>query len=402
MKGALVSVEALEKEIVLPGLVDPHVHLRDPGYTSAEDFDTGTRAALAGGVVTVFDMPNNRGAPTHTLERLDEKLWTAGQKARTNIGLYFGAPPDERLEIGSSEYQQLTELFAAAGKLTFGLKQYWDITEGSEQKHGADAYRPVTAAWLEANPGGLIIAHTEGREAMAEALDLVAHEYGGRIHIPHISKRDELEEVIKAKNDERFTGTVTTGVCPHHLFLTKDVTRSLGWYGRMKPSLGTANDRDFLRSHIEWIDVIETDHAPHPIAEKERAQQFNPGGEVGTSKPTCFGVPGLETMLPLLLRGEQEGWISRRQIIERTSENPARMVGIEPPDSEVHVTTDRYLFSQDMIQSKCGWSPYKGMEMVGRVGTVVLNGVTKVSSGEVIAEPGTGTVIVPQRGEIHG
>jgi dihydroorotase len=382
-------------EIVLPGLIDMHVHLRDPGYTAAEDFDTGTRAALAGGVVTLIDMPNNKDMPTWTVDRLDEKYDLASQKARTGVGFYFGAPPDETMEIGGSRYQRLTELFTAIAPLVFGLKLYWDITTGSESRHGPDAFRPIVAAFLEARPSGLIVAHTEGRKAVGAAIDLVAGEMDGRIHIPHISKQEELEEVIRAKQDTVMRDRVTTEVSPHHFTLIDDDVPRLGWLARMKPSLGAIKDAKFLRDNIAVIDAIATDHAPHPLSHKEDSQARNPDGEVGTGKPTCFGVPGLETMLSLLLKGEQEGWITREQIIEKTHTNPARILGIEPPDSEVHVDNTTYTFTEADIQSKCGWSPYVGMEVVGRIGRVVVDGESKVVDGEVVAMPGSGRVLRP-------
>lgn len=385
-----------EKEIILPGLVDMHVHLREPGYTEAENFDTGTKAALAGGVVAVFDMPNNKNMPTIDIDRLEDKLSLARQKARADIGFYFGAVPNEQLEVGSDEYYRFVEMFQEVGESSFGLKLYCDITTGSEHKHGADAFRSVASAWLEANPDGLVLAHTEGKQATAEMLDLVGREMGGRIHIPHISKQEELEEVIKAKNDSAVSGTVTTGVCPHHLFLTQDATRNLGWYAQMKPCLGTRADRDFLRANIEMIDVIETDHAPHTLPDKENAQQNNPDCEVGTDKPTCFGVPGLETMLPLLLRGEQEAWITCSQIIDKTSTRPAAILGLDLPESEVHVANQRHKFSVEQVRSKCGWSPYDGMEVVGKIETVAVDGIARVVNGEIVSQPGEGTVLLPR------
>ena len=385
-----------EREIILPGLVDMHVHLRDPGYTDAEDFASGTYAALAGGVVSVFDMPNNKHNPTLTTERLHEKFILAQEKTRTDIGFYFGAMPNAELEVGGSEYQQLVERFSDAGKRTFGLKLYCDITTGSDHRHGAEAFRPVVAAWLEANPNGLILAHVEGREATAEMIELVARDKAGRIHIPHISKQEELEAVIRAKTDGSLPGTVTTGVCPHHLYLTEDDSNSKGWYARMKPSLGTEVDRNFLRTNIGWIDVVETDHAPHTLSDKQNAQTNNPSGEVGTDKPTCFGIPGLETMLPLLLRAEQEGWLTREQLIDKTSRIPASILGIELSDSEVHVDGSSYIFRREAVRSKCGWSAFEGMEMVGRIAKVVVDGQVKVMNGEVIAEPGSGTVLTPR------
>jgi dihydroorotase len=386
----------MAETIILPGAVDMHVHFRDPGYTEAEDFYTGTGAALASGVVAVFDMPNNKDNPTTTLERLEDKINRANRIARTFIGFYFGADPRPDLEIGSDEYSSLVETFRIADRGSFGVKLYCDVTTGSDHKHGADDFRPVVSARLAADPKGLVLAHTEGGESTAEMIDLVAREFGGRIHIPHISKEDELDAVIEAKMDPNLSGRVTTGVCPHHLFLIAADSDRLGWFGRMKPTLGSPYDREYLRANIDMIDVVETDHAPHPAAAKETAQRQNPFAETGTGKPTCFGVPGLEAMLPLLLRGEQEGWISRDKIIDMTSTRPAKILGVELPQSEVHFSDERFEFTQEDVRSKCGWSPYVGMEMVGKIKRVVVGGETTFEDGELLAWPGGSKVLRPK------
>ncbi|GAC1502376.1 MAG: dihydroorotase [Candidatus Saccharimonadales bacterium] len=385
----------MSKTIILPGLVDMHVHLRDPGYTEAEDFDSGTAAALAGGVVAVFDMPNNKNETKNTIEILDLKIKTAANKARINVGFYFGAVADDKLIAGSQEYNELVDTFKSAGAKTFGLKLYCDITTGNQHQHGADSYRSVVKAWLQASPNKLIIVHTEGSAATTEMIRLVAGEMKSPIHIAHISKQTELEAVIAAKKDRSIAGHVTTGVCPHHLFLTSQDIARLGWYGRMKPSLGTTADQDFLRANIASIDVIETDHAPHTIIDKENAQVKNPDGQVAANKPTCYGVPGLEAMLPLLLQAEHDGWITRDQIIEKTSTKPCQILGVKNIESEVHVKLDPFIFSQKNVRSKCGWSPYVGMKVIGNIEKVTVGDQLKYNGQEILAKPGDGRVLTP-------
>lgn len=386
----------MNRTIELPGLVDMHVHFREPGYKAAEDFARGTLAALAGGVVAVADMPNNK-EPITNIERLERKIELAKQGARTAIGLYFGATPNEKLRIGSGAYTDLVGTFRRAGEQTLGLKVYCDITTGSDRKHGAKAFRPVVSAWLEANPGKIVIAHTEGQAAIEEMIGLVAGELGGRIHIPHVSKQNELQAVIDAKKNPELAARVTAGTCPHYLFLTQDDWPRLGWYGRMKPTLGTKADQDFLRANIAHFDVVETDHAPHTKADKNRAQQNNPNAEVGTGKPTCFGVPGVEAMLPLLLQGASDGWITIDQIVEKVSTKPAELLGITLPESTVTVELGNFTFGEEMVRSKCGWSPYVGQRIGGRIVDVTVGGKRKVTDGRVVAPKGSGTLVLPNR-----
>jgi dihydroorotase-like cyclic amidohydrolase len=226
-------------------------------------------------------------------------------------------------------------------------------------------------------------------------VDMVAGEFKGRIHIPHISKQEELEAVMEARRDPSILGKITNGVCGHHLYLTDEDPSRLGWFARMKPTLGTARDRDFLRDNVNEIDVFETDHAPHPLADKERCDAENPTGETGTGKPTCFGVPGEETHLPLLIRGVHEGWLTIDQVIEKAVQKPAEILRIVPPDSRVVFDATPRVFTREDVVSKCGWSAFEGMEVGGRVESVVLGGITKVLGGRVVAARGSGRVITP-------
>ncbi|HYF97081.1 MAG TPA: amidohydrolase family protein, partial [Patescibacteria group bacterium] len=262
----------MSKIITLPGLIDPHVHLRDPGQTHKEDFYTGTSAALAGGYTTLVDMPNNL-EPIITEEKLDEKIAIAKQKAVCDIGFNFGTLGDNFNE------------FTKVQDKVMGLKIYLNVTTGNfiiDKNKLAEIYR----AW---ESDKTIFLHAE--EDVSDLVLSTLRKYPKKTHICHISSREELEFVIKAKNEGL---PITCGVTPHHLFLTESDLNKLGPFGIMKPYLKTQKDHDFLWNNLEAIDIIESDHAPHTIEEKQ-------------ANPPAFGVPGLETTLPLMLTAMEKG-----------------------------------------------------------------------------------------------
>src|SRR3990167_7708126 len=235
-----------------------HVHLRQPGQEIKETFETGTKSALAGGVVAVFDMPNNaHDWRPYTHQRLVGKRALARGNAYVDIGFYAGSQPEDNNEGHLWAMQPLTH----------GLKFYIEPTTGNETEHNVNNFRDAATKWHEvAKPTQRIIAHAEDR-AIDATIGLIAGEIGHPLHIPHVNNRFVLEAVMAAKKNGL---PVTAGVCPHHLFMTeKDVPR-LGWKARMKPPLATQEDQDFLWANLDAIDVFETDHAPHTIDEKDR------------------------------------------------------------------------------------------------------------------------------------
>ncbi len=347
------------KTITLPGLIDPHVHLRDPGQTEKEDFFTGTSAALAGGFTTVLDMPNNL-VPITTLERLEEKMASAREKAVSDIGFYFCSQGDNYGE------------FAKVIDKVVGLKLYLNVTTGNYVIH-PERLLATYEAWPSDKP---IVLHAED-----DVSELVWKTLGAvpkRTHIAHISSRAELEFVIKAKDAGL---PITCGVTPHYLFLTHEDRKRLGAYGYMKPLLKTKDDQDFLWKNMEYIDVIESDHAPHTKAEKD-------------SDNPPFGVPGLETTLPLMLTAEAEGRITRAQLLERLHDNPARIFGVPTDDStHIEIDMDEYEIRNEDLLTKCGWSPFAGRRVVGKVTRTVLRGEILYENGRVLAKLGSGRIL---------
>jgi carbamoyl-phosphate synthase/aspartate carbamoyltransferase/dihydroorotase len=345
--------------IQMPGLIDPHVHLRDPGATHKEDWDSGTAAALAGGFTLVCDMPNN--TPPVTAEAaLAAKHQAAHARARCDYGIHFGAAVDNAATAPA---------FARASS---GLKMYLDQTFGPLRLDELGTLMEHCAHWPEASA---LLCHAEGRTVAAAIL--TANLAGRSVHICHVSRKDEIEVIRQAK-EKGFK--VTCEVTPHHLFLTDSDIPSIGpGRGEVRPRLATVADRDALRANIAVVDCFATDHAPHTLAEKDSA---NPPP----------GFPGLETALPLYLALVHEGLLSMEGLIARAVDNPRRIFGLSAQqDTWIEVDLDGTWTARGAeMQTRARWTPFEGWTMRGRVTRVVLRGQDAYRDGRVLAAPGTG------------
>ncbi|HSW85022.1 MAG TPA: amidohydrolase family protein [Candidatus Saccharimonadales bacterium] len=345
--------------ITLPGLIDPHVHLRDPGQTYKEDFLSGTSAALAGGFTTVLDMPNN-AEPITSLERLETKIAGAKSKTVCDIGFHFGTLGDN-----FDEFPKIADRVK-------GLKIYLNITTGGfiiDKSKLISIYK----AWPSEKP---ILLHAEND--VSELVNNTLLSIPKPTHICHISSQKELEFVMRAKDKGL---PITCGVTPHHLFLTDQDTDKLGAMALMKPFLKSHKDQHFIWKHLDYVDVIESDHAPHTLAEK---QNDNPP----------FGVPGLETTLPLMLTAETEGLITRKQLLDRLHFNSARIFKVETDKStNIEVDMREYQINNEELFTKAGWSPFAGRRVIGKVKTVTLRGEKVFDNSQILAQPGSGRII---------
>ena len=352
--------------IELPGLVDVHVHLREPGGVNKEDLYTGTCAALHGGIVTVLDMPNN-SPPTVDASTYESKRAFAARKAVCDYGLFVGASTD------NSQY---------AGHVpACGLKMYLNETFGplalSEMEHIVSHFRN----WPKGRP---IAVHAEGpMVAVALALGRL---YSQHVHVCHVSRRTDIELIRKAK--ER-GWQVTCEVTPHHLFLSEKDADRLGPLAYMRPTLGSPDDRESLWENMAVVDAIASDHAPHTIEDK-RGPQAPPG------------VPGLETMLPLLLTAVSERRLDVERLAELTSEGPARIYGIRrDPLSVVEVDTSaRYEIRGNELLTKCRWTPFEGYQVQGRVMRTRLHAAVAFESGTIRVQPGVGRFVGTPQGPV--
>jgi len=347
----------------LPGLIDVHVHLREPGGEQKEDMTSGSAAALNGGVTMLLDMPNTN-PPIVGQATLALKQQLADQKALCDVGFYVGAT-----EANAQEAADL------AGQAV-GLKVYLDQTYGPLQMRNLAALLAHFRAWPAGRP---IAVHAEGLSA-AIAIGL-ARSFGRRLHLCHVSLADEIALVRAAKESG---AALTCEVTPHHLFLTEADARRLGPYGEMKPPLATEADRAALWANLDVVDCIATDHAPHTRAEKD-----------GGAPPP--GVPGLETMLPLLLTAVADGRLTVERLVELTHETP-RQIFCLPAQRETWVEVDpeaRYTLSSRNLRTRCGWTPFEGWPVQGQVRRVVLHGWVVMEDGQIRAEPGLGQAVKP-------
>lgn len=346
--------------IRLPSLVDVHVHLRVPGGEHKEDFDSGTAAALAGGVTQVLAMPNT--APPIVDERVlslaDER---ARATARCDYGIFLGATDS------NAPFDPALQARAA------GLKIYVNDTFGSLRVESLVTMQDHFRSWRGPGP---IVVHAEG--LFVPACIALAAQYDRHVHFAHISRGAEIVAIRAAK--ERGL-RVSCEVAPHHLWLDEGDLPRLGPYGDMRPRLATEGDRkalwDALRAGV--VDCIATDHAPHLREEKESA----------TPPP---GVPGLETTLPLLMNAVQAARLTLDQVITLTATTPRRLFALpEQPDSYVEVEIGGlWTLPERGWQTRPDWSPFAGEVVAARVLRTVLRGQVAYENGQVLARPGSG------------
>jgi carbamoyl-phosphate synthase/aspartate carbamoyltransferase/dihydroorotase len=345
--------------IRIPGLIDPHVHVREPGGTHKEDWSTCTSAALAGGFTTILAMPNTR-PPVTDEETLQLSLTAAKLKARCDFAQFLGAGPDN------------LDMLHSLGPRTAGLKMYLDQTYGLLRLDDMSLWMEHFKRWPKNLP---IVAHAESR-TMA-AVILMAAIYNRPVHLAHVSLREEIL-LIRAAKEKGIK--LTCEVTPHHLFLTSAEIPNLGpGRSEVRPRLASVADQEALWANLDVIDVFATDHAPHTLNEKD-----------GENPPP--GFPGLETALPLLLTSVSEGRITMDDLIQKMFINPKEIFNIpEQPETWVEVNTDEKWEIKAANQfSRCGWTPFEGRKVKGRVSRVVLRGRDVFLNRQILALPGYG------------
>ncbi len=363
--------------LVFPGLIDPHVHLREPGGEHKENWTTGTQAALAGGLTTVLAMPNTQ-PPITDRETLAEARALAAAKAVCDYGLFVGATADNAEE-------------AAALQGAVGLKLYMGSSTGSllvadlaGQLAHFERYPGVLAVHAEDEEAvAYFAARGERRPPLCAALAAarvltLAERFGRRLHICHVSTAQELALI----RDAKARGVpVTCEVAPHHLFLTAADEAHLGPLGRMNPPLRPPEDVQALWDSLDRVDCIATDHAPHTLEEKHSA---NPPA----------GVPGLETALALML-----GKLPPQSIARLMAEGPARIFSLArkgriAPGYDADLTLvdpeAEWVIGERPFFTKCGWSPFTGRKIKGRVERVFLRGQLAYDAGRILLPPGSG------------
>lgn len=370
-------------KLLLPGLIDCHVHFREPGLEHKETMATGSAAALAGGITTVCDMPNTI-PPTVTVEALAEKVRRA-KESKIDMRFFFGATEPKHLDELKAIFTDpaLSDLRRSC----CGLKLYLDHSTGDQKaprgvieqafKLGAELGIPVVCHCEDAdmneelrvkNNDSSVAAHSKVRPPESEAKSIeyalsLAKKHGTQFHVAHLSTQQGIALVRAAKKSGI---NVTCEVAPHHLFLTVDDYEVLGTLAKMNPPLRSREHQEALWQGISdgTVDCISTDHAPHTLEEKTSGDLLR----------APSGVPGVETMLPLLL-----GKLSPAEILRLCFINPNRIFRLEkrgiaegaPADLIIIDPKQEWSIRGKELRSKCGWTPFEGWKVQGRVVRVV-------------------------------
>ena len=374
-----VKIVDVEKKLIMPGVIDVHTHMREPGVTYKEDFETGSRACAKGGITTFYDMPNTVPATT-TLENLLNKKELAGKKSIINFGIHFGGSKNNNID----EIRKVLEK-----KEANTVKIFMNVTTGEMLIEDDEILKGIF------ENSELVLVHAEN-EMIDKAIAL-NQKYGKGLYVCHIPSAEELKKVIEAKKNNKFNNEnhpVFAEVTPHHLFLNEEIRESSErnkMLLRMKPELRKKSDNEFLWKAINegYIDTIGTDHAPHLIEEK--------------MEKVTFGMPGVETSLALMLTAYNEGKIKLPVIQKLMCENPAEIMKIvrrgklkEGYYADVIVVdTEKEWIAgvDDTLESKCGWTPYENWKLKGKNIMTIVNGEIVYEKGRINENAKKGKVI---------
>lgn len=383
-EGEIVDLDGL---LVLPGIIDAHVHAREPGFTHKEDLRSASLAALAGGVTSFLDMPNN-APPTTGPGELARKRELASRKCLVNYGFFLGATRDNvsalnhidnvpgiKVYLGSTTGSLLIDSIAVFERILAetrhrvvvhaeheGLLQFFATANASTRQH--HLIRHSSAAAL----------------AVAQAV-IIARRCNKHVHLAHVSSSAELELISCCKSPN-----ITCEVSPHHLFLNSSYFIEHGNTGKVNPPLREPGNEDALWDaiHRGLIDIIASDHAPHTMEEKRRSYEDAPSG-----------VPGLQTSLQLMLDAVARDKLSLPRLLELMCSRPAELFGmcrkgrIQPgydadlcivdPDATDTIRNESQL-------SKAGWTPFDGWYVKGRVVMTFVLGILKYRDGAIVSD----------------
>lgn len=364
-----VRIIDVEEKLIMPGVIDVHTHMREPGITYKEDFTTGSRACAKAGITTFYDMPNTIPTTT-TLENLLEKKKLASKKSIVNFGFHFGGSKNDNIE-------EIKKVLRNGEANT--VKIFMNVTTGEMLIEDDKILRKVF------ENSELVLVHAEN-EMIDKAIELNKN-YGKGLYVCHIPSAEELKKVISTKKNKELNTKdhpIYAEVTPHHLFLNTEIRESTErnkMLLRMKPELREKSDNEFLWEAINQgeVDTIGTDHAPHLISEK--------------LEKITFGMSGVETSLALMINAFNEGKISLETIQKLMCENPAKIMKIEKRGKlqegffadiiVVDTQKDWIVGVDDTIESKCGWTPYENWKLKGKNTMTIANGKIIYENGKI-------------------
>ena len=379
-------------KLVLPGIIDTQVHFREPGSTDSEDLESGSRAAVLGGVTSLFEMPNTN-PPTANLVEFKKKLQAAKNRMHTNYAFYFGATPDNTDQLAQLKNVEGccgVKLFAGSSTGNLLVDKESDIEKviSSSDRiisiHSED--EEIINLRKKFIKRGNVHTHPEWRNvecAMSSTRRVVkiANRYNKRIHVLHVTTKEEVDFLAMHKKNVTFETT------PQHLTMyAPDCYDKLGTYAQMNPPLRTKEHYDHLWKAIKnnIVDVLGSDHAPHLKINKDKEYPDTPSG-----------MPGVQTIFPIMINHVNNGKITLSQLINLMCENPCRIFGIknkgfikEGYDADLTIVDMKkeVIIKNEMIASKCAWTPFHNYKVKGfPVGTIV-NGNYVMSNGKILLE----------------
>jgi len=378
---------------VLPGCIDTQVHFREPGSTDAEDLNSGSRAAIVGGITSVFEMPNTN-PPTSSKKEFSNKLKLAEDRMYCNYAFYFGATSDN--------YKELSELQGLEG--CCGIKLFAGSSTGNLLVNKEEDIEKVFQ-----NSSKIVSVHSEDEEILNMRKKLIkegdvqthllwrnvecaisstrkivkiAERLNKKAHILHVTTKEEVDFLSQHK------GKVTFEITPQHLTLTApECYERLGTYAQMNPPIRdkTHYDRLWYGVRNNFLDIIGSDHAPHLKENKEKNYPNSPSG-----------MPGVQTLVPVMLNHVNDGKLTLQQFINFVCENPVKIFGIKNKGYiKVGYDADFTIVDLDKeieiknknIESKCKWSPFNGQIFKGTPVSTIINGEIKMKDGKILGDP---------------
>jgi len=379
--------------IVLPGCMDTQTHFREPGSTDTEDLHSGSRAAIVGGITSVFEMPNTN-PPTSTKKEFQRKLDLAKNRMYCNYAFYFGATADNANELADLKNLEGCcgiKLFAGSSTGNLLVADEKDIEVVFQNSSKVVAVHSEDEAILSINKKlirkGDVHSHPIWRSdecaiSSTRRIVRIAKRYNKKAHVLHISTKQEIDFLAQHK------GNITFEITPQHLTIyAPDCYDKLGTYAQMNPPIRDKSHYDRLWYAVKnnLNDTIGSDHAPHLKVNKDKEYPNSPSG-----------MPGVQTLMPVMLNHINEGKLTLNQLINFVCENPVKIFGIrgkgfirEGFDADFTIVNmnKKITIKNKNIESKCGWSPFDGVEFKGTPVSTIIAGKIKMNDGKILGDP---------------
>ena len=383
----------VEGQTVFPGCIDTQTHFREPGSTDTEDLHSGSRAAIAGGITSVFEMPNTN-PPTSNINEFQRKLDLAKDRMYCNYAFYFGATADNSNDLASLKNLEGCcgiKLFAGSSTGNLLVAKEEDIDKVFQNSSKVVAVHSEDEEILNINKKlikkGDVHSHPVWRSvecaiSSTRRIVKIAERYNKKAHILHITTKEEIDFLSQHK------GNITFEITPQHLTLyAPDCYNKLGTYAQMNPPLRDKShyDRLWYAVRNNYNDTIGSDHAPHLKINKDKEYPNSPSG-----------MPGVQTLMPVMLNHVNEGKLTLNQLINLVCENPVKIFGIknkgfikEGYDADFTIVDMNKIIEikNEDIESKCKWSPFNGDKFKGTPVATVINGDIKMKDGKIIGDP---------------